>query len=56
MIMTKEQIEKFQELSKPLMKYLCDEFHPHVSVIITPTTAEISSGSHSFQTSEFVKD
>ena len=35
--------EKFEELARPMIKYLCEEFHPHVTVIITPTSAELLS-------------
>ena len=33
---------KFEELARPMIKYLCENYHPHVTVIITPTTAELS--------------
>ena len=35
---------KFEELARPMIKYLCENYHPHVSVIITPTTAELLEG------------
>lgn len=35
---------KFEELARPMIKYLCENYHPHVSVIITPTSAELSEG------------
>ena len=47
MILTRNQIIDFEEIAKPMMKYLCENFHPHVTVIITPTSAEISEGSYS---------
>ena len=34
----------FKEAALPMIKYLCENHHPHVSVIITPTTAELSEG------------
>lgn len=55
-MMTEAQIKKFQELVKPVMKFLCEEFHPHVTVIIEPTHAEIVEGLASFPTAEFLKD
>ncbi len=36
MIATKEQLEEFERLVRPLIKFLCDNCHPHVSVIVTP--------------------
>ena len=45
----------FEELVKPVIRYLND-FHPHVSVIITPTSAELAEGVRSYQTFEYVRD
>jgi len=36
--------KELEELSRPLIKWLCDNYHPHVTVIITPTSAELSEG------------
>ena len=35
---------KFEELARPMVRYLCDNYHPHVTVIITPTSAELLEG------------
>ena len=35
---------KFEELARPMVKYLCEEYHPHVTVIITPNSAELLEG------------
>ena len=35
---------KFEELARPMLKYLCENYHPHVTVIITPTSAELLEG------------
>lgn len=50
-IMTKEmqeQIEKaqknregFEEAARPLIKWLCENWHPHVTAIVTPTSCEL---------------
>lgn len=42
--MTQEQTKQFEELSRPLMKWLCENFHPHVVVIIEPTSASMHEG------------
>ena len=34
----------FEELARPMIKYLCENYHPHVTVIITPTSAELLEG------------
>ena len=41
---TKEKISEFEEVVKPIMKFLCENYHPHVTVIITPTNAELFEG------------
>ena len=56
MILTKEQAKEFEEVCKPVMKFLCDNFNPHALVIIAPTDAEILSGSAKIFTEEFVRD
>jgi hypothetical protein len=35
---------KFEEIARPMIKYLCENYHPHVTVIITPTSAELLEG------------
>lgn len=52
----KEQKAQFEALVKPLMKFLCENLHPHVVVIVEPTSAEILEGACAFQTEEFLKD
>lgn len=56
MILTEEQRKELEEVVKPVMKFLCENFHPHVTIIIEPTQAEILEGSASVVTDEFVKD
>ena len=36
--------EEFEELARPMIKWLCDNYHPHVIVVITPTSAELNEG------------
>lgn len=31
----------FLELCKPIMKYLCENHHPHTTIVITQTNAEL---------------
>ena len=44
MIFTKEQQAEFEALTRPLLKFLNDNCHPHVSVVVTTTTAELLEG------------
>lgn len=48
--------DEFKCLCDPLIKWLNDNFHPHVSVYITPTSAELSSGETAYTTEAFLRD
>ena len=56
MILTKEQSEEFKEASKPLVKWLNENCHPHVTVIVTPGRAELSEGICSRPIVDYIKD
>lgn len=44
MILNEQQRAEFDTLCRPLLKFLCENCHPHVSVIVTPTNAELLEG------------
>jgi hypothetical protein len=46
----------FLESAKPLMKYLCEYHHPHVSVIIDGTSAELSEGLMTIKCDDYIVD
>lgn len=56
MILTKEQVEQFKEAAKPLVKFLNDNFHPHVTIIVECGGAEILESSALVKIEEFIKD
>ncbi|MDH8702348.1 hypothetical protein M2138_001710 [Dysgonomonadaceae bacterium PH5-43] len=39
-----KQLEELKEAAKPLIKYLCENHHPHVTAIVTPTGVEVLEG------------
>jgi hypothetical protein len=54
--MTKEMTD-FKKAAEPLLKYLNENYHPHVKVIITPTSIELLEGLCSFpEIYNFIKD
>lgn len=53
---TEEQRAEFERLARPLIKYLNDNCNPHTSIIITPTSAELSIGNVAFFTQDYVRD
>lgn len=56
MILTKEQREELLEVSKSLMKFLSDNFHPHVSVTVDYCDVVFNEHSCRVRTEEFIKD
>jgi hypothetical protein len=49
--------QRFQELVRPLLQHLCEEYHPHVAVMITPTSAVLYEGMLSTgEVLDFVRD
>lgn len=56
MALTEKQRKEFEKLSKKLIKFLNEHFHPHTHIIIDQTSAELSYGEFAIRTDEFVKD
>lgn len=56
MLLNQEQINQMQEAAKPLVKWLCENTHPHVKVIVDPCGAEAVEGLASVKIEEFLKD
>ncbi len=56
-MINEHQQNEFETLVRPLMKFLCDNCHPHVTVIVTPTNAELLEGVCSTgEIMDYVKD
>ena len=56
MILTKEQREEFEKAARVMMKYLGENHHPHVTVIIDNGKAEILEGSACVVTDDYIRD
>lgn len=56
MIFDNTKQNEFAEATKPLIKFIADNFHPHVTVIVDCSSAEMLEGICSFRTEEFIKD
>lgn len=56
MILSEEQVKAFHEAAKPLIKYLSENHHPHVSVTVTSTDAELFESSASVRDESFLVD
>lgn len=53
---SEEKFIKLREACEPLIKYLNDNYHPHVTAIVTLDKCEIVEGLMSHVTKDFVKD
>lgn len=40
----KDHLISFEKAARPLIKWLCENEHPHVTAIITPTSCELLEG------------
>lgn len=38
------QREEFEEVVRPVIKWLCENHHPHMSILITPVDAQLLEG------------
>jgi hypothetical protein len=56
MIITEKNRKIFEELSEPLVKFLNDTCHPHVTIIITQTSIELLEGICASPITKYVKD
>ena len=56
MILTTEQRAAFAAASEPLMKWLSETCHPHTTVLLTSTRAELVEGVMGHVTDKFIKD
>ncbi len=48
--------DEFAELTRPMIKWLCENHHPHAQITITSTRAELLEGVQAFVTNDYVKD
>lgn len=51
-----DDLEQFRQLALPLMQWLCENHHPHVTVIITPSSAQLMEGMVAFHDESFIRD
>ena len=53
----KAKLDSLLKASKPLLKYLCENYHPHVTAIVTGTSIEILEGLQAIHKhNEFIVD
>ena len=53
---TQEQLNELEELSKPLIKYLNENYNPHTIIIVDFSSAEIFESNKRIVNLSFIKD
>ena len=54
---SQKQMNELREAAAPLIKYLNDNHHPHVTAIVEPTSVELLEGKMSVRgITEYLKD
>jgi len=56
MILNETERKEFEIVVRPLIKWLNDNCHPHVSVIADCSHAELLEGVNSFVTEDYLRD
>lgn len=51
-----ERQDEFEAAARPLVKWLNDNCHPHVTVIVENDGAQLFEGICSFRTQDYIKD
>ena len=54
--LTEAQKNQFEELAKPLIKFIAENLHPHTKIIVENYYAEIVEGVSVFSTNEFINN
>lgn len=56
MILNEQERREFEAVTRPVMEWLNKNCHPHVSVVIEPTGAELLESVCYYPTNDFVRD
>lgn len=55
MMLNEQERREFEAVTRPVMEWLNKNCHPHVTVVIEPTSAELSEGVASVVTHDYVR-
>ena len=56
MILNGKQRKEFEEVVRPLIKWLNDNCHPHITVVADYSSAKLSEAAFSFRTEDYWKN
>jgi hypothetical protein len=51
-----ERVAEFNELVRPLMKWMAENLHPHTKIIVEANNAELVEGCMAVRTDEYLVD
>lgn len=54
--MTEEQKQQFEAVTRPVIEWLNANCHPHVVVIIEPTSSVLYEGEVAYTTHDYLRD
>jgi hypothetical protein len=55
--MSKEKVEEFEKITRPLIKWLAENHNPHCAIVVTNTNAELIEGKMSTgEILDYIKD
>jgi hypothetical protein len=55
-VMTEEQKAEFERIARTMMDWLCANGHPHMTILIDQTHAELLEGCVVFTTTEYLRN
>ena len=56
MILEPEKIKEFEKAAEPLIKFLAENFHPHVTVIVDGGSAQLVEDACLVVNEKYIKD
>lgn len=56
MILSEKEREEFEAVTRPVIEWLNKNCHPHVTVVVEPTSAELLEGVVAIKTTDYVRD
>lgn len=56
MVLTPEQRKTFEEAARPLIKWLNENCHPHVTALVEPDRAELVEGVSMVRVPDYIRD
>ena len=55
-MMTDDKRTTFEAAARPLIEWLAKNSHPHTSVLVDSTSAELLEGQHILKTDDYLQD